>query len=216
MAMVSKFSNIFLKLAKLNEFLLCFSSPPSIILLSETRMNVNPSIKISIPDYSFIHLRSETKAGGVGAYISTKLKSSVNRNLSLQIPNCEDLWFDVKLPDSITKYTAAVICLHPRNHAKAFIVALDEKMQVLSLKGAKTMILGDINLDLRSDKIVPLTSDYLSMIESRPNAFLNMIDKPTHVSPFSQTTIDHVLSNSNENVLTPNVLIYQISDHFPV
>ena len=39
---------------ELNEFLNYFSRPPSIILLSETRINVNPSINISIPAYSSI------------------------------------------------------------------------------------------------------------------------------------------------------------------
>ena len=52
---------------ELIEFLNRFSTPPSIILPSETRINVNPLINVSIPSYS---------SGGVGAYVSIKIKYS--------------------------------------------------------------------------------------------------------------------------------------------
>ena len=47
---------------------------PSIILLSETRINVAPTINVTIPGYIFVHNPSPNKAGGVGAYISSYLQ----------------------------------------------------------------------------------------------------------------------------------------------
>ena len=76
---------------ELNEFINCFSNPPSIISLSETRINVKPSININIPGYTFVHCPSPTKAGGVGAYFSNCLKFSENELLRLQVLGCEDL-----------------------------------------------------------------------------------------------------------------------------
>ena len=58
------------------------------ILFSEIRINVNPLINVSIPGYSFIFFSSNTKAEGVGAYISTKIKFSENDNLRLMIRSC--------------------------------------------------------------------------------------------------------------------------------
>ena len=52
----------------LNQFLKCMKTPPSIILLSETRINVEPHTNIDIPGYTFVHFPSPTIVGGVGAY----------------------------------------------------------------------------------------------------------------------------------------------------
>ena len=83
---------------KLNDFPTRFSNPPSIILLSETRINVNPCININIPGYTFVHLPSPAKAGGVGAYLSTDLIYTEIESLQLQVRDCEDLWFEVEFP----------------------------------------------------------------------------------------------------------------------
>ena len=85
-------------------------------------------------------------------------------------------------------------------------------MQSLNQKRAKTVIMGDINLDLTSTKVTPLVSDYLDIIRS--NAFSNLIDKPSRVTPNTQTIIDHVLTNDSESSITPGVLVCQISDHY--
>ena len=44
-----------------------FSHPPSLILISETRIHLNPFLNIEIPNYIFIHVPSPTRAGGVMA-----------------------------------------------------------------------------------------------------------------------------------------------------
>ena len=97
-------------------------------------------------------------------------------------------------------------------YTKIFLDSLDEKMQSLNQKRTKTVIMGDINLDLNSNKAPSLVSDYLDIIRS--NAFSNLIDKPTRVTPNTQTIIDHVLTNDSESILTPGVLVYPISDHY--
>ena len=51
------------------DFLSQLDQPPSIVFISETRKNIELSSNITIPDYTFIHCPSPTKAGGVGAYI---------------------------------------------------------------------------------------------------------------------------------------------------
>ena len=52
---------------ELNELLLNIINPPSIIFISETCIYKTPLINVNIPDYTFVHLPSSTKAGGVGA-----------------------------------------------------------------------------------------------------------------------------------------------------
>ena len=194
---------------ELNNFLLRFTNPPSIIFLSETRINTNPLINIDIPNYRFVHFPSPTKAGGVGAYISSNLIFSESEQSRIGVPGCEDLWFDINLPGLSDKYIFGVIYRHPHNNLQEFLKTLDEKMLSFNQKGYKVLIFGDINIDVNAN--VTATHDYLRMIES--NAFINLITKPTRITQSSQTTIDHILTNDSQSSITPGILIFSISDH---
>ena len=129
---------------ELNEFLVNFSSPPSIIFISETRINVEPLINsINLPGYTFIHVPSTTKAGGVGAYFSDNLKVSVKDNFDLYVQGCEDLWFDVKFPGQNNNHIFAVIYRHPHNNLLHFLNAFDEKLALFNtLNSHNIYILG--------------------------------------------------------------------------
>ena len=177
--------------------------------LSETRININPLINISIPGYSFVHLPSPTKAGGVGAYNANKLSYSENELFRLHVFGCEDLWFDVELPGSKNKCTFAVIYCHPNNNYIEFIDSLDNKLQLLNLKNKRLMIMGDFNIDVNSN--VTSTLDYLHMLQL--NACINLITKPIRVTSSTQTIIDHILTNGNESNFTPGIFDYMLSDH---
>ena len=76
-----------------------FSKPPSIIFISETRINVEPLINVTLPGYTFFHLSSNTRAGGVGAYFLNNLNVHNKDNLGLDVQGCENLWFDVPFPE---------------------------------------------------------------------------------------------------------------------
>ena len=84
----------------------------------------------------------------------------------------------------------------------------------MNQKRTKTAIMADINLDVTSTKVTPLVSDYLDIPVIRSNAFSNLIEKPTRVTPNTQTIIDHVLTNDSASIITPGVLVYQNSDHY--
>ena len=74
------------------------------------------------------------------------------------------------------------------------------------------MIMGDINIDLASQ--TNYVSDYNLLLQS--NFFFSLITKPTRVTNSSKTIIDHVLTNDTDSILTPGVLTYSISDHYPI
>ena len=106
------------------EFLSNFSHPPSLILISETRIHLNPILNIEIPNYTFTHVPSPTGARGVMAYVLKELNFTVNDRLSLNIDGCEDLWLDVDIPGLKNNYTFAVIYRHPWNNHSTFLEAL--------------------------------------------------------------------------------------------
>ena len=72
--------------------------------------------------------------------------------------------------------------------------------------------MGDINIDLASQ--ANYVADYNLLLQS--NFFFSVITKPTRVTNSSKTIIDHVLINDIDSILTPGVLIYSISDHYPI
>ena len=65
------------------------------IFLTETRIYSKPTINANIPDYTFLHKSTPTKAGGVGAFVSNNLKFSEIESWSVDIKGCEE--FDLKL-----------------------------------------------------------------------------------------------------------------------
>ena len=174
---------------QLLDFLQEFFSLPSIIFISETRINNNPMINIDIPGYYFVHFPSPAKVGGVGAYLCTSLKFTMKDNLQLNVMECEELWFQLQFPGQKNNYIFAIIYRHPRNSLPTFIEKLDETMNYLNQKGNKMYIFGDINLDLNPQKISSSISDYLQTLDS--NGFTCLITDPTRVTLNSKTIIDH-------------------------
>ena len=48
------------------------------------------------------------------------------------------------------------------------------------------------------------------------NSVSSLITKPTRVTPSTATIIDHVLTNENCLILTPFVIKYTLTDHYPI
>ena len=63
---------------KLYDLLLELTDSPSIIFISETRINKEPLININQPGYTFLHFPSPSVVGGVGAYFSNQLTFATN------------------------------------------------------------------------------------------------------------------------------------------
>ena len=197
---------------ELEQFLKCMKTPPSVLLLSETRINVHPHTNVDIPGYTFVHFPSPTIVGGVGAYFSNLMTFTEIENLKMQIRGCEDQWFKVQFSGQRDNYIFAVIYRHPWDNADIFLNALDEKLQKLNKKRSKVILMGDINIDLNNES--SLKSQYMHTIES--NAFSNLITKPTRVTADSETIIDHLLTNDTESVITPGVFLYKLADHYAI
>ena len=105
---------------ELKEFLKCLKNSPLLLLLSKTRMNVEPYTNIDIPGYTFVHFPSPTILGGVGAYFSNLVTFTDIKNPKLQIKGCEDQWFEVQFPEQRNNYIIEVISRHPWDNAEVF------------------------------------------------------------------------------------------------
>ena len=132
------------------DFLSQLDQPPSILFISKTRINIEPSTNITIPGYTFMHCPSPTKAGDVGAYISDHLNFTVNETLNLGVNGCADLWLNVSFPNIKSSYIFAVIYRHLHNNHSPFYDALDESLQMLNRCNKNVIIMSDVNINMCS------------------------------------------------------------------
>ena len=57
--------------------------------------------------------------------------------------------------------------------------------------------------------------DHTNILKSY--SFFHLIDKPTRVTDFSQSIIDHIITNDHKSHIEPGVIEYgNLSDHYPV
>ena len=196
------------------DFLSQLDQPPSIVFISETRINIEPSTNITIPGYIFIHCPSPTKAGGFGAYISDHLNFTVNETLNLGVNGCKDMWLNISFPNIKSPYIFAVIYRHPHNNHSQFYDALDESLQMLNRCNNNVIIVGDVKINMCSDQYSPLLHQYLETLYS--NGFTCCINKPTRIASSSQTAIDHIITNIVKDEITPGILKFHISNHLPI
>ena len=74
------------------KYLLCLNNfNPDLLALSETKLNQsNCYANISLHGFNFEHINSSTKAGGVGAYISTDITYHIRHDLNFNLNGCEN------------------------------------------------------------------------------------------------------------------------------
>ena len=76
----------------------------------------------------------------------------------------------------------------------------------------KTVIMGDMNIDLLRFGSHTKTADYLDNLFS--HGFLPLITKPTRLSNSSATLIDHIYTNDIYNKGHSGIITTDVADHF--
>ena len=87
--LVQKNIDLFYKFIKSLQFL------PHIICLSESHIKSQPSLNLSISNSTFLHVNSETNAGGIAMYIQDILKFRICQKQH-QLTNSEALWIKIE------------------------------------------------------------------------------------------------------------------------
>jgi hypothetical protein len=74
--------------------------------------------------------------------------------------------------------------------------------------------MGDFNINLLKYNAHNRTNDFIDNIFSQ--GFLPLIHKPTRITDYSETLIDHIYSNNLLTKSTSGIIITDISDHFGI
>ena len=120
----------------------------------------------------------------------------------------------INLPGTDLNYVIGTVYRHPKTNMNEFLDMLNNILTDLKNNHTQYFILGDMNISTLNNCSSKCTQDYLNMLSS--NCTMNLIDKPTSVTPSSGTIIDHILSNDSKHHIIPLVFDYDITDHYPV
>ena len=125
----------------------------------------------------------------------------------IQNHNIESLWLEIYLKQS-KPITIGYIYRNPSEHVN-WIDKFISMMENVCTKSTETILLGDFNIDL--------TKHHKLWTESYKSFNLTqIIDRPTRITPNSQTLIDHIYTTSTHTVIETCSPSLGTSDHNPV
>ena len=194
------------------DFLVSLHNKPKIIGISETWLYHKKTLTSSLPGYKFIHSKSCSKNGGAAFFVDNQIQFNVLSKYHSNLEKCEDLWLDVVLPNK--SLNVGIIYRHPNHKFTEFEKRLCNIIQNLNQNNNKFIIGGDINIDYSKDtkSIINYKENLLSSGCSQE------VMEPTRISYHhnSSSIIDHVYTNFSTSEVNTNVIIEDITDHFPV
>ena len=197
---------------------------PNIICVSETRLKdnkINAQLNfVTIPNYDLVYDNSATNAGGVAVYVKkTSLRYKVKAESKLTLAECESLFLELETVSESNNKTKpkslilACVYRHPKQQSQNFVDELYKKLSIFADRNIPVVILGDINIDTcktTNKATVEYNNTLLSI------GCVNMIKQHTRVGANSRTTLDHVVTNIDPELIICGVLDEPFTDHMPI
>ena len=202
------------KLDQLKLFLVNDSPSLDVYCLSETFLTgtINNSC-LCIDGYTFVRKdRLNKRGGGLIMYVRDGISYKRRKDLEGHI---ETLCIEIKYSNRSILLTS--VYRPPNNDSDSiqhWLSNMEESMYKIYSENKPTILMGDINIDIMSDKKDKLQESWISLTT---NIQLNQIIKePMRVTNTSETLIDHIYVSDDLPVLYSSPIKYSISDHFPV
>ena len=199
---------------QLHEFLVSIRTRPDVICLTETRIKNDPLVNITISQYKFYHVDSQTSAGGVAVYVSDNFTSKSCPNQYV-MPNSECLWLELSTPNSNEKFTVGTVYRHPDHFTvNNFLDRFSDCLNDLSNSKKTYYILGDFDINMQKFNRTNAAHNHINLIVS--NGAIPIITKPTRVTPESSSIIDHIITNDSNHQIKSFIFEVDVSDHYPI
>ena len=202
------------KLDQLKLFLVNDSPSLDVYCLSETFLTetINDSY-LCIDGYTFVRKDSLHKRGG-GLIMYVRDGISYKRRKDLEGP-IETLCIEIKYSNRYILLTS--VYRPPNNDSDSiqhWLSNMEESMYTIYSENKPTILMGDINIDIMSDKKDKLQESWISLTTNIQ--LKQIIKEPTRVTNTSETLIDHIYVSDDLPVLYSSPIKYSINDHFPV
>ena len=204
-----------------------FNRHPDVICITESRLKdkkIDYQLKlVDLDEYNLLYDNSKTSAGGVAVYVKTNIFDfQIKSDLRVKVNDCESVFleFDFSSKNTINKksrtFLLGCVYRHPRrkvSEKNKFIEEIYKTLKKYSDKNIPLVILGDININVKNlnDNTVQRYTNILTSLGCK-----NLIDINTRFAKNSRSTLDHILTNIDDDQITSGVLNFPISDHLPV
>ena len=183
----------------------------TIIGVTETHLKDKPLEYFKLPGYEFEYVnRVGREKGGVGMYISNKVKYSLRTDLCNANSNYESCFIEIERTHGKNALVGVIYRAH--TSIDNFISDMVNVLEKINKENKLMYVMGDFNIDLLKDDKDRPTHDYLDLIYS--NSLIPAIYKPTRITATSATIIDNILTNC-ENIIKSYIITTDISDHMP-
>ena len=197
---------------KLNACLKGLKHNFAVIGLTETQLKGKPYDYLNIPNYNLEFVNRVGKnSGGVCLYIRKDIKYKLRTELCKANSNLESCF--IEIDNGMNRNILVGVIYRSHESIDSFNNDMDAILQIVSKENKNCYMLGDFNIDLLKEETHRPISDFLDLIYA--NHIIPSITKPTRITETSATIIDNILTNSNDDVLKANILVTDITDHFP-
>ena len=151
----------------------------------------------------------------MGIYINENMSFLKRDDLTIFIPHViESLFVEVKINSK--KWIKVGVIYRPNTQPHAdmdlFADTLSEITSKISNENKKSYIMGAFNIDLLKFQTHGKTNDFIESTISK--GYLPLITKPTRVTIYSATLIDHIYSNATSQNYDSGIIISDVADHF--
>ena len=154
--------------------------------------------------------------GGVGVYVKDSIDFDERKDLNIFIPNVfESIFVEMQIAK---KQVIIGVVYRPNTYPYAdlqlFMDTMNQIQSKLSSENKDVYIMGDMNIDFLKFNSHPKTGEYLENIFL--HGFIPLISKPTRITPYSATLIDHIYTNKLNIDIKSGIIITDVSDHFGI
>ena len=185
-----------------------------IVALAETWLKSNNMKRVKVPGYNFVGShRKGRKGGGVGFLVSQNLEFRVRKDLTLDLPNFENMTIEIKT--HAENIIVSTLYRPPNCKCKVFLRNYKRLVNKFTKKDLSNLVIGmDHNLDFMKHDKHTTTNDFIEY--NLEKGLLPTITKPTRVTRSSATLIDNILVGRKfQSNIESQIIISDLSDHFP-
>ena len=199
---------------ELYDFLVSFRLRPDVICLTETRIYNDPLDNITIPQYKFFHVDSQSSAGGVAVYVSDNITCKLCPDQYI-MSNSECLWLELCKSNSTEKFIVGTVYRHPdQSTVKIFVDGFSDCLNDLCTSSKPYYTLGDFNINMLKSKRTSISHDYINLIVA--NGAVPTITKPRRVTPEFSSIIDHITTNDSIHQIDSFIFKVDVTEHYPI
>lgn len=175
----------------------------NVIVISETWVRREETKYYNFKNFHSIYASREKRGGGLGIFIHKNLEFEILDKMEQELS-----YLAVRL--STINFVISGIYRPPSFRKESFYNIIDEKLENLSKLKCKSLLLGDINIDISKQN----NNDTKRLMDIYSSNCFDLCNKgvSTRVSDNTTSLIDHIITNSSEKIEV-SLKDSPISDH---